>query len=139
MSETQLNFANGLHGVLFFAALDEFDVPSTEVDAKTKLEVSLDVWTDTVQSQVIVGTVPVVLFLNKSDLLAARLNRSPKPFKKAFPDFSGGKDVDAACAHVKKQFLKRLKTGTVTESQVYTHVTYDKLRAGLFPSDSLLI
>jgi hypothetical protein len=36
----------GLNGVLYFAALDDYDVPSDESEDQTRMKDSLDVWSE---------------------------------------------------------------------------------------------
>jgi GTPase SAR1 family protein len=115
---------NDLNGILFFAATDEFDVPSDEQEGKTRLQVSLDVWEDTIHAEAIAGKVAVILFLNKCDLLEDRLKQAPKSLKKVYKKYNGGGDVGKALEFLQQLYISRIREGTdVTNSQIYVHQT----------------
>lgn len=65
--------------------------------------------------------VPVhqILFLNKIDLFAEKLPRSP--LGDYFPDYNGGDDYDAACNYLLNRFVS-LNQSAATK-QIYAHYT----------------
>jgi guanine nucleotide-binding protein G(i) subunit alpha len=113
-----------LHGLLYFTAVDEYDIPSEEVDELSKLQVSLNIWEEIIHGEAIAGHVAIILFLNKADLLEKRLKKNAKSLKKAFKDYSGGKDVDKALEYLKTQFMSRVRPGgALNANQIYVHST----------------
>lgn len=118
------NLQQGLQGLLYFTAADEYDIPSDEADELTKLQVSLNIWEEVIHGDAIAGSVAIILFINKADLLDKRLRKSPKSFKKVFKEHAGGKDVAQALECLKNTFLARIRPGTaLTSSQIYVHST----------------
>ena len=60
-----------------------------------------------------------ILFLNKIDLFAEKLPRSP--LGDYFPDYNGGDDYDAACNYLLNRFVS-LNQSAATK-QIYAHYT----------------
>ena len=60
-----------------------------------------------------------ILFLNKIDLFAEKLPRSP--LGNYFPDYAGGDDYDAACNYLLHRFVS-LNQSAATK-QIYAHYT----------------
>ena len=73
-------------------AADEYDVGDEEKEYdRTKLEISSFIFSEIVNSNVIEQDVPIVIFLNRRDLLAERLKdeASWDSFRKRFPEYDG--------------------------------------------------
>ena len=64
-------------------------------------------------------TLSQILFLNKIDLFAEKLPRSP--LGDYFPDYTGGDDYDAACNYLLHRFVS-LNQSAATK-QIYAHYT----------------
>ena len=64
-------------------------------------------------------TPPKILFLNKIDLFAEKLPRSP--LGDYFPDYTGGDNYDAACDYLLHRFVS-LNQSAATK-QIYAHYT----------------
>ena len=60
-----------------------------------------------------------ILFLNKIDLFAEKLPRSP--LGDYFPDYTGGADYNAACEYLLQRFVS-LNQSAATK-QIYAHYT----------------
>jgi len=60
-----------------------------------------------------------ILFLNKIDLFAEKLPRSP--LEDYFPDYTGGSNYDAACDYLLHRFVS-LNQSAATK-QIYAHYT----------------
>jgi len=94
-------------GIIFFAALDEYNMMSTEEPNKTKMEISLQVFTDLLQSNTVQDRphITILLFLNKIDLLEAKLQKDDNrdKFKEIFPNYTEG--IESACNCVKDKFV----------------------------------
>jgi len=107
--------------LFFFGALDEFNMASSEEVGKTKMEISIQVFHDVLNSEAVKTrpSITLLLFLNKIDLLTNKLNNEEdkKTFQGMFPTFDS--TVESACECIKEKF-----TGPFTEQlQIYTHYT----------------
>jgi len=77
---------NDIAGIIFFVSLDEFDVESTEEKGKTKLELSLKIWSEVAGSGDFAKDCNLLLF-NKKDVFeeAIAKKRNLKLLKKDSP------------------------------------------------------
>lgn len=105
--EAIINSKESVTGIIYFAALDEFNMLSTEETGKTKMEISLQVFTELLNSQALQDRpyITVLLFLNKVDLLEVKLQQEEDStkFKELFPNYTEG--VNSACECVKERFI----------------------------------
>jgi len=72
----------------------------------TKIEMSKIVF-EQITSDENLKNLPIVLFLNRSDLIASRIKTENglESFKEKFPDYKGGKDPDKAMECIKNFFM----------------------------------
>jgi len=105
-------------GIIFFAALDEFNMSSVEDSQKTKMQVAMQVFTDYVGEAT--PNMAIILFLNKVDLFKKKIatKKDFESFQNFFPDYKGDQIVDDAADHVAATFRS-----LVTGMEVYCHVT----------------
>jgi GTPase SAR1 family protein len=105
--EAIINSKDTVSGIIYFAALDEFNMLSTEETGKTKMEISLQVFSELLNSQVLLDRpyITLLLFLNKMDLLEVKLqnDEDKAKFKEIFPNYTDG--VNSACECVKERFV----------------------------------
>jgi hypothetical protein len=115
-----------INAVIFFAALDEYNMISAEEPSKTKMEISLQTFNEVFTSEAIVSRpqITLLLFLNKIDLLKTKLknNENREQFKEIFPDFEGNekddeKDLVLACDCVNRKF----RCNFLNPDQIHTH------------------
>ena len=91
--------------VLFVASLDDFWHASQEDEQSNALREAIDTFDETINSEALRGQ-SVILFLNKSDLLPASLERHD--FCAHFPAYAGDpKDANAVVEFIKGLFLAR--------------------------------
>eukprot|EP01129_Flabellula_baltica_P014714 TRINITY_DN712_c0_g1_i2.p1 TRINITY_DN712_c0_g1~~TRINITY_DN712_c0_g1_i2.p1 ORF type:complete len:221 (-),score=46.13 TRINITY_DN712_c0_g1_i2:92-754(-) len=85
----------GVNGILYFAALDEFNIKSSEDPNKTKMEISMDIFKQIINDKDTYGS-NIVLVLNKFDLfeIKIRSQRGFESFLKHFPEFDSLYDDD---------------------------------------------
>jgi len=91
---------------------------SNEDPTKTKMDISVQVFNDVLTSEAIKTRphITLLLFLNKIDLLQAKLNNDEdrERFQQLFPDFQEG--MDSACSCVEQRFVSPFP-----EYQIYAH------------------
>jgi len=104
-----------LTAVIYFAALDEYDVLGEE-ENKSGMQESLEVWEETVNG--FTQKLPVILFLNKRDLFEEKLKRVS--MKKTYKSYKGGKDFKEGVEFIKNLYFERIKDNTL---EPYVHVT----------------
>lgn len=111
----------GAHAVIFFAALDEFNmISSEEKEKKTKMEISMDVFSEVLNSPVTKGTC-TLLFLNKVDLFEKKIQNpaSFKEFQKSL-EYSGPPKVEDCFNFVKDKFTSLIKD---ENADLHCHIT----------------
>jgi guanine nucleotide-binding protein subunit alpha len=104
--------------LVFLVAISEYDQVLFEDESVNRLQESLTLFDSICNSRWFTKT-SIILFLNKIDLLAEKLARSP--LISFFPDYKGGDNYDAACQFILQKFVS-LNTRADTK-QIYTHLT----------------
>jgi len=97
----------GIKGVFFFAAVDEFNVPSLEEKGKTKLEVALDTWKDLLGNPKL-ASLSIILLMNKVDLIEAKLKADFSCFTTQFKDYKGEKTKEGALKYIEELFVNNM-------------------------------
>jgi GTPase SAR1 family protein len=113
----------GLNAIIYFAGLDEFNMQSSEEKGKTKMQISMEVFSEVLHS-VSKNQICLLLFLNKLDLFEKKIKdeASFQDFKKYFPDYKGEAKVDTCCDFIRDKFISAL--GDDSENlEVHTHIT----------------
>lgn len=115
--------------IIFVTALSEYDLHLYEDETKNRLEESLELFEEIVNSKWFVTT-PVLLFLNKRDLFEKKYveERIPINVSGCFPDApdlgDGTPDIKLGIDYLTRLFEKRKRT---PEKELYTYVTTGKL------------
>jgi len=95
--------------ILYFLATDEWDVmdEEREIDS-TKMEMSRIIFKEVLSSKDIPEDVPIILFMNRSDLFSERIKNkeSFESFQNTFQQYTGGQDPEAAMDHLCKKFTE---------------------------------
>jgi len=122
--ESIITSKESVNAIIFFAALDEFNMISAEEPNKTKMEVSMQVFQDVLNSEAVRERpyITLLLFLNKIDLLENKLKNEEdrKKFHELFPEYNeieGLDGLNSACESVKNQFTSPFKES----HQIHTH------------------
>jgi len=101
--------------VLYFVAADEFDVEDEDKEfQRTKMEISRFVFSEIVNSNIVKQGVPIILFVNRSDLFTERF-KDPEGYKQflaTFPNYSGGEDAIIGLDFIKEMFLTAINPGS---------------------------
>jgi GTPase SAR1 family protein len=104
--------------VLFVVALSEYDQVLYEDSGVNRMQDSICLFDYICNFKTFIDK-PIILFLNKCDLLEAKLKKSP--VRKYFPSFNGPNEVTAVKAFFKNLFLAQNKCGPSKE--IYVHFT----------------
>jgi guanine nucleotide-binding protein G(i) subunit alpha len=103
---------------VFLVSLSEYDQMLDEDESVNRMQEALTLFDSICNSRWFVKT-SIILFLNKIDLFADKLPRSP--LGDYFPDYAGGDDYDAACNYLLNRFVS-LNQSAATK-QIYAHYT----------------
>ncbi|KAJ7609899.1 G protein alpha-subunit [Roridomyces roridus] len=104
--------------LVFLVSLSEYDQMLYEDTTVNRMQEALTLFESIVNSRWFVKT-SIILFLNKIDLLAEKLGRSP--LGDYFPEYTGGPSYDAACEFLLQKFVGL--NHRVEVKQIYAHYT----------------
>ncbi|KAI8067942.1 guanine nucleotide-binding protein subunit alpha [Gongronella butleri] len=104
--------------IVFLVAVSEYDQTLAEDSKVNRLQEALTLFDSICNSKWFVKT-SIILFLNKIDLFADKLSRSP--LVHYFSDYMGGDNYEAACQYLLQRFVCLNKRPDA--KQIYTHFT----------------
>lgn len=104
--------------LVFLVSLSEYDQMLYEDESVNRMQEALTLFDSICNSRWFVKT-SIILFLNKIDLFAEKLPRSP--LGDYFPDYYGGDNYDLACDYLLHRFVS-LNQSAATK-QIYAHYT----------------
>ncbi|KAG0167630.1 guanine nucleotide-binding protein subunit alpha [Apophysomyces sp. BC1034] len=104
--------------LVFLVAISEYDQVLFEDESVNRLQEALTLFDSICNSRWFIKT-SIILFLNKIDLFAEKLPKSP--LRIYFDDYTGGDSYEAACQYLLQRFVS-LNT-RADSKQVYTHFT----------------
>ncbi|KAF7731656.1 guanine nucleotide-binding protein subunit alpha [Apophysomyces ossiformis] len=104
--------------LVFLVAISEYDQVLFEDESVNRLQEALTLFDSICNSRWFIRT-SIILFLNKIDLFAEKLPKSP--LRNYFDDYTGGDSYEAACQYLLQRFVS-LNTRAETK-QIYTHFT----------------
>jgi GTPase SAR1 family protein len=107
-------------GILFVAALSEYDQNLFEDDKTNRIAESLRLFENIVNNAYFDKTT-IILFLNKKDLFLEKIERKI-PLTIAFPEYTGDNSYDDAYAFIKRKFLDQ-RLPTTKQSEIVVHAT----------------
>jgi len=112
----------GVQGMIFFVALDDFDSESTEERGKTKFEISQLVWEEVINSTQFAGEC-TMLFLNKMDIFEKSILQDDlfEKFKQRFPTYEGDQNPETAIEFMRDLLLNVSRSKDPEE--IYTYAT----------------
>jgi len=95
-----------LHGILYFASLDEYNIKSSEEEG-TKMEISLKVWEEFANDDSRRG-ICLILFLNKVDIFKEKIQEKHhwKDFKKVLGYKGKRRDWESCADHIRSTFME---------------------------------
>lgn len=106
--------------VLFVAAVSEFDEVLYEDNRTNRISEALSLFGQIANSRWFSST-PMILFLNKVDILKRKIGRERSDFHSYYPEFNGdGTNVNDVLGYLKKLFLSMNQSSS---RQIYVHET----------------
>jgi len=111
--------------VLFVAAISEYDQKLFEDESCNRMSEALSLFEEIVNSRWFKDT-SVILFLNKKDLFAAKIQKLPITVCPEFADYDGAQDYDECCEYIQDMFVERYtppKDKNTAPKQIFTHIT----------------
>lgn len=103
--------------IIFVVAMSEYDQVLHEDETTNRMHESLHLFDSICNNKYFVNT-SMILFLNKKDLFEEKIKKSP--ITKAFPEYTGEMNYDAAGGFICKQFESKNKSDL---KEIYTHMT----------------
>lgn len=102
--------------IIFCVSLSEYDQTLLEDKTQNRLDESLILFDSVVNSRWF-ARASIVLFLNKIDVFAEKLQHVP--LEKYFPDYTGGQDINKAAKYILWRFVQLNRA----HLNIYPHVT----------------
>jgi len=103
---------------VFVASMSEFDQKCYEDDSTNRIQESLLLFDEIVNSRYFIDT-PVIFFLNKKDIFQKKIQT--KKLSDFFPDYNGPpNDFDAGCKYMLQKFTTRISD---PNRQFHSHLT----------------
>jgi len=103
--------------VMFVVALSEYDQVCYEDENTNRMTEALNLFDEILNSRWFIDTA-MILFLNKRDLFAIKIQKVPLTVWDA--NYTGGQDYDTAVSYLQDVFEKKKQSSTKV---IYTHVT----------------
>jgi len=120
---------NRPNAIIFFLALDEYNVPNTEIKTghlKTKLELSFHIFEQIMCSEgpVLENNICRIVFLNKVDIFREKIKDERKfaDFKELL-GYNGPQTVEGCTEFIQNKMLKFFKKKNKEELEIKFHVT----------------
>jgi len=111
------SFFEGLDAFIFVVAISEYDMVLAEDRTTNRMHESLQVFRELCESEVLQGAA-VILFLNKRDIFAKKIKRTPLTV--CFADYKGANDYKPTSQYIRNQFVgMKLKR----KRKIYPHIT----------------
>uniref|UniRef100_A0A7S4C0G9 Uncharacterized protein n=1 Tax=Chrysotila carterae TaxID=13221 RepID=A0A7S4C0G9_CHRCT len=102
-----ISFFDDVDAIIFVAAISEFDQVLAEDNSKNRMQESLELFEQIVNSHYFASK-SLLLFLNKKDIFEEKLKKGVDPGK-WFPDYRGGCDQEKAELYFRTEFEKRMR------------------------------
>jgi GTPase SAR1 family protein len=97
---------DNVSAVIFVISLAEYDQKCYEDNETPRMQESLELFTETINSKWFVDT-PIILFMNKSDLFKEKIKTSK--LNVMFSEYSGSQDYESCMKYIQSKFEDRNK------------------------------
>lgn len=108
----------GVTAIIFCVALSAYDLVLAEDEEMNRMMESMKLFDSICNNKWFTDT-SIILFLNKKDLFAEKITRSPLTI--CFPEYTGSNTYEEAAAYIQMQFENLNKRKETKE--IYTHFT----------------
>ncbi|KAJ4468771.1 guanine nucleotide binding protein, alpha subunit [Lentinula aciculospora] len=115
-------FENNLNAIIFLAPISAFDQVLAEAPKVNRLEDSVSLWTSIVANKILQHT-DLILFLNKCDLMAAKLVSGIKLKDYVVSYGNRPNDFESTTNYLRKKFAGILKENSPLPRTFYCHYT----------------
>ncbi|KAJ3985781.1 guanine nucleotide binding protein, alpha subunit [Lentinula detonsa] len=115
-------FENNLNAIIFLAPISAFDQVLAEAPKVNRLEDSVSLWTSIVANKILQHT-DLILFLNKCDLMAAKLASGIKLKDYVVSYGNRPNDFESTTNYLRKKFAGILKENSPLPRTFYCHYT----------------
>jgi len=112
-----MHYFEDVTAVVFVAAISEYDQRCYEDLETNRIDEALNLFKETLASKWL-QKCHTILFLNKRDLFAEKIKKSP--LSAHFPSYTGGDNYDLAVEFIKSQFLAQNESKDI---RIFVHVT----------------
>jgi guanine nucleotide-binding protein G(i) subunit alpha len=130
----------GVTAVIFCVAMSEYDEKLCEDTKVNRMHEALELFEEICNNHYFRDSA-MVLFLNKKDLFADKINKVD--LRVCFPQYDGGQEFDTAAGYIERQFLEKSHD---KDKLIYTHITcatdtenvrvvFDAVRASVLQSN----
>lgn len=110
---------NGVTAIIFCVALSDYDLNLYEDEKVNRMQESLVLF-DSICNKPWFMNTSIILFLNKTDLFAEKIEKSPLSI--AFPEYTGNNTYEEASAYIRYKF-ESLNKKKASGKEIYTHFT----------------
>lgn len=110
---------NGVTAIIFCVALSEYDLTLYEDETVNRMHESMRLFDSVCNNKWFIDT-SIILFLNKRDLFADKIRRSPLTV--AFAEYKGAQTYEEASAYIKYKF-ESLNKQKSKGKEIYSHFT----------------
>ncbi|KAJ7618804.1 guanine nucleotide binding protein, alpha subunit [Roridomyces roridus] len=115
-------YFDDVDAIIFLAPISAFDQVLAEDHHVNRLADSFELWTSIVSNRLL-QRATIILFLNKADLLSAKLSSGIR-LSEYLPSYGRRpNDMDSASRYLKKQFSAILKQSSPVSRVFYSHLT----------------
>lgn len=110
---------NNVKAIIFCVALSDYDMNCYEDETVNRMRESLSLFESICNNRWFLDT-SIILFLNKKDLFAEKIRRSPLTI--AFPEYTGEQTFEEASSYIRQKFESFNKQKS-NGKEIYTHLT----------------
>lgn len=111
-----------VNSVIFVSALSEYDQMLTESSKQNRMVDAIDIYKSICNNPYFV-TAPIMLFLNKKDIFADKIQHSSISDVKDFSDYEGGSNYDQGIEYFVRKFRDCFIDPIEAEKRFFVHIT----------------
>jgi len=113
-----INCFDDVKAVIFLAGLCEYNQVMFEDASCNRMKESLELFSEVTKKDIFKNT-PIFLFLNKKDLFEDMVTKQKIDLNVAFPEYTGGCDLDKSLDFITNEYRKRMELSTPGKKFTY--------------------